>query len=970
MASAGMLTALALAGLAGAAVQLQQADLLPHCGPVALGLGLAAVALAAGLRRLAEGGEAAPASQGSAAWRRARRSAGALVPALLVLAMAAVVFAATEFRARARLADRLAQALEGQALQVQGRITGLPQAQAAGWRFQVEVEAAWTADGRPGRLPQRLSLAWNRWPGEPPLPPLRSGERWRWTLKLQRPHALANPGLPDRELALFEQGIGATGSVRPHPPPQRLAPAPGLAFDSLREALREAIFRRLVGAPPRAGELPATAAEALPSRPGEREARVIAALSVGDQAAIERRDWTLYRDTGIAHLMSISGLHVTLFAWLAGGLIRRAWARAGRLPLRLPAPHAAAWGGLLAALAYARLAGWGVPAQRTVLMLAAFTLLRSLGLRWPWPLTLGAVAWLVTLMDPWALLQPGFWLSFGAVAMLMLGEPAGRVADAPAAVAAGFTARGRAALRAAARSLRPAVLGQARITLGLAPLGLLLFQQFAPLGLLANLLAVPLVTLLLMPLSLAGVLLPPLWDLTAWGLGGLHAGLEALQALGRALGPGVWTAPAAPAWAVAAGLFGGLLAVAPLPLRLRVLALPLMLPMLLPAPARLPEGAWQLLAADIGQGSAVLLRTRHHALLYDAGPRFGPDSEAGERVLLPLLRHLGLRRLDALVLSHGDADHIGGAAALIEGLPPGTVHTSLPPDHALAALATRQGWPWRRCEAGQGWQWDGVRFDWLHPDAATLADPAVPSNGRSCVLRVAGAWPESPGGLLQPQRLLLTGDIGRAEELRLARVGDPDAAGPPPALRAEWLMLAHHGSGLSSHDFFLDAVQPRAAFAQAGHRNRHGHPAAALRERLAARGIALIETPHCGAWQLGPDGATCWRAQARRHWQARGAGGSGGSELAAGPPGNEPACHAGCGREDTAARHDGKPVAVGVSSRRGHADHRPISENPRRGPWPSTSRSTTSPITSTTAASTCRRRSCGCARRRTAARRC
>lgn len=969
MASAGMLTALALAGLAGAAAQLQQADLLPHRGPLAAAVALAAAALAMGLQRLA--GRRVPGPAGAV--REGRRTGRFLVLPLLALAVASAVFALTEGRARARLADRLEAGLEGLPLQVQGRITGLPQAQAAGWRFSFEVEAAWAADGRPLTLPRQLSLAWNRWPGEPPPPALRSGERWRWTLKLQRPHALANPGLPDRELALFEQGIGATGSVRPSPSPQRLDAAPGLSVDSLREALREAVFRRLVGGPPQAGEVPATAARPPPARPGEREARVIAALSVGDQAAIERRDWALYRDTGIAHLMSISGLHVTLFAWLAGGLIRRAWARAGRLPLVLPAPHAAAWGGLLAALAYARLAGWGVPAQRTVLMLAAFTLLRSLGLRWPWPLTLAGVALLVALMDPWALLQPGFWLSFGAVALLMSGEPAGRAPAPAAARPAGGVARLLATAGAAGRALRPAVLGQARITLGLAPLGMLLFQQFAPLGLLANLLAVPLVTLLLMPLSLAGVLLPPLWDLAAWGLGALHAGLEALQALGTRLGPGVWTAPAAPGWAVAAGLGGGLLAVAPLPGLLRALALPLMLPMLLPAPTRLSEGAWQLLAADIGQGTAVLLRTRHHALLYDAGPRFGPDSDAGERVLLPLLRqHLGLRRLDMLVLSHGDADHIGGAAALIEGLPLGSVHTSLPPDHALAGLARHQGLPWRRCEAGQGWQWDGVRFDWLHPDAATLADPAVPSNGRSCVLRVAGAWARQPGGPPQPQRLLLTGDIGRAEELRLARVGDPDRTAPPPALRAEWLMLPHHGSGLSSHDFFLDAVQPQAAFAQAGHRNRHGHPSAVVRERLAARGIPLIETPRCGAWQLGPDGASCWRAQARRHWQAAAPPdrASDGSELAADPLRDEAVCHAGCGHEDTAPGHDGLHEADGAPSRRVRADHRPISVHPRRGPWPSTSRSTTSPTTSTTAASTCRRRSCACARRRTAARRC
>ena len=373
---------------------------------------------------------------------------------------------------------------------------------------------------------------------------------------------------------MFEQGLRATGSVRATDASgaRLLRADAGAPIERARQRVRDAIEARV---------------------PDARAAGVLTALAVGDQAAIERNDWDVFRATGIAHLVSISGLHVTMLAWLAAALIGRAWRLSPRAMMWLPAPTAARWGGLAAAVAYALLAGWGVPAQRTVWMLATAAGLAQLGLRWPWPLVLLVVAAVVAAIDPWALLQPGFWLSFAAVGLLLVASR-----EVPArALGAG------AALRAA---LAHGVRTQVVATLGLAPLTLMFFQQVSLVGFVANLIAIPLVTLVVTPLALAGVLLPPLWSLGAAVVQGLTAVLQTMAALPAA----VWTAAAAPWWLQVAALGGAVLLLSPLPSRLRWLALPLMLPLFFPPLDRPAEGGVQVTVADVGQGSAVLVRTR------------------------------------------------------------------------------------------------------------------------------------------------------------------------------------------------------------------------------------------------------------------------------------------------------------------------------------------------------------------------
>jgi len=803
-ATGSRLATLMLAWLAGVAVQLQERSLQPSSFYVGLAVA-GGVALLAGF-----------------AWRRRAFAAAILASAGALLAG----FGLTGGQASLRLGEAFVPAPEGRDLVVTGVVASLPQAGPNGLRFRFALDAE-SRRNEAGELPPRIALGWYSGFHEDaalsqPQRELKAGQRWRFALRLRRPHGNLNPHGFDYELQLFEQGVRATGYVRDAPPPQLLGEAAGFPVERLRQRVRDAIYAAV---------------------PDRHAAGVLAALAVGDQGAIEREDWERFRNTGVAHLMSISGLHITMFAWLAGLGLGAVWRRSRRAVLALPAQSAARWGGLGAAAAYAVFSGWGVPAQRTIWMLAAVCLLQGAGLRWPWLLVLLAAATVVTLLDPWALTQPGFWLSFAAVGLLMASTMARPVAAAPVDDAVperrGWLGRALAATGAGVRT-------QIVATLGLTPLTLVFFQQVSLVGLLANLVAIPVVTLGVTPLALLGTLAAPLWSLAAAAVQGLDAFLALLAGIPGA----VRTVPAAPLWAQIAGLAAAGLAIFPLPWRARALALPLALALLIPPRTLPPEGGFDLLAADVGQGSAVLVRTRGHVLLFDAGPQYSRESDAGQRVLVPLLRARGDTPIDLLVLSHRDADHVGGARAVLGAVGAEALSSSLDPGHPLTALATRTS----RCEAGQRWRWDGVEFAVLRPAAADY-DRNLKPNALSCVLRVAGS----------SRSVLLTGDIEREQEALLAaEIG--------AGLGSDVLIVPHHGSKTSSSSVFLDAVRPEVAVVQAGYRNRFGHPAAEVLARYRERGIRIVASPACGAWQWRADGepgvARCERDAARRYWQA------------------------------------------------------------------------------------------------------
>jgi competence protein ComEC len=441
----------------------------------------------------------------------------------------------------------------------------------------------------------------------------------------------------------------------------------------------------------------------------------------------------------------------------------------------------------------------------------------------------------VVVLDPWALLQAGFWLSFVAVGVLFATDAGVAHLKAPEGAVRHTASRVAAMLRE-----------QWVVTVALAPLTLLLFGQVSLVGLLANAVAVPWVTLVITPLAMLGVLIPLLWELAGSAIAALMALLQWLAAWPWA----TLTLATAPWWLAAAGVLGGVLLVARLPLPVRALGLPLLLPVLLwqsPVP---PVGEFTLLAADIGQGNAVLVRTASHALLYDAGPRYSLESDAGHRVLLPLLQALHIK-LDTLMLSHRDTDHVGGAPAVLTMQKQATLWSSIATDDRLQNLRQAQ-----RCVAGQHWEWDGVQFSVLHPQAADYESPHSP-NALSCVLRI-----QSAGAL--SQTALLVGDIEKPQEEALLAAQAP--------LKADLLLVPHHGSKTSSAAAFLDAVRPHEAWVQSGYRNRYGHPAPEVMQRYQDRGIVVHDSPHCGAmgWRSdSPEQTHCDRSEEMHYWSHR-----------------------------------------------------------------------------------------------------
>jgi competence protein ComEC len=482
----------------------------------------------------------------------------------------------------------------------------------------------------------------------------------------------------------------------------------------------------------------------------------------------------------------------------------------------------------LVALAYAVFTGWGIPAQRTVWMLAVVTGLRWCGWRWPLLQVWLSVCAVVLALDPWALMQAGFWLSFVAVGVLFASG-----SHAPVSAT-----RLRSSLWASAQRLWRE---QWLMSVCLAPLTLLLFHQVSIVGLFANLLAVPWVTLVVTPLCVMGLVFPLAWGLAAEALQGLVWLLKACAGVSWAQ----WSAPAAPLWVGAVALVGMGVWAMRVPMWLRWFGVALVLPVLSWETPRPSQSAFELMAADMGQGHAVLVRTATHSLLYDTGPRYSAETDAGQRVLVPLLRAWG-ERLDRIVISHQDSDHSGGAPAVMAMQPQADVLTSIAPEHPLQQLGHMQ-----RCERGQSWVWDGVRFDVLHPSATDYERKLKP-NALSCVLRVSTTHASA----------LLAGDIEAAQEQELLQSGQVQPA--------DWLLVPHHGSATSSTAEFLQAVQPRVAMVQAGYRNRFGHPKPDVLQRYADLGVLVVQTPLCGAsiWRSdAPKLVQCERNQRQRYWQ-------------------------------------------------------------------------------------------------------
>ena len=719
-----------------------------------------------------------------------------------------------------RLADALPHEWEGRDIQLVGVVAELPQANESGVRFAFDVEQVLTPDAV---VPERISLAWykdkerGRSSRAEAVPqPVTAGERWQLTTRLKRPHGTSNPHGFDFEQWALEHNLRASGYVRKSDRNIRLeemVDRPSYRVERLRQEIRERFLDSLAG---------------------NTYAGILVALAVGDQRAIPPQQWQILTRTGVNHLMSISGLHVTMVSGLIFSLVYGLWRRSHQLTLWLPARKAAAIAGVAAALGYALLAGFAVPAQRTVYMLAAIAIALWLGRSISMTAVLAWALLAVVVTDPWSVLSAGFWLSFGAIAVILL-VSAGRV--------------GRMHwLTGWARV-------QWAITLGLIPLLLAMFQQVSLISPFANAIAIPLVSLVVVPLTLLATL-PPL-DVTLfpahWMLSGCMQIMQWMSEVPQA----VWSQHAPPAWAVVAGMAG--ICWMLLPGRLgpgfprgfpaRWLGAVALLPLFLtPRPTPSPGELW-VAVLDVGQGLAVVARTQNHTLLYDTGPGFSLEADSGNRTIVPFLRGEGVKRVHAMVVTHADADHSGGALSVLQAVPVDRVFSSLKEDHAiqLAAAKTYQ------CRAGESWQWDGVRFDMLHPPEQSYSNSKLKTNALSCVMKIT----TSHGSVLLPA------DIEKRSEYQLVEHS-------ADALPSTVLVAPHHGSKTSSTNEFVSRVNPRLVIFTAGYRNRFGHPNAEVVERYRSIGSRVLRSDADGAVSLrfanSEVAAQAERTRNRRYW--------------------------------------------------------------------------------------------------------
>jgi len=329
--------------------------------------------------------------------------------------------------------------------------------------------------------------------------------------------------------------------------------------------------------------------------------------------------------------------------------------------------------------------------------------------------------------------------------------------------------------------------------------------------------------------------------------------MVALDALARAPAA-VWQQHAPLAWSIGAALAGIALLATPRGIPGRTLGLWALLPLFVVTPEAPAPGTFRLIVLDVGQGLAVVVATNRHALLYDTGPRYHEEADAGGRIVAPYLRAAGIARLDAMVVTHQDSDHSGGALSVLAAVPVDWFASSLPDDHAILAQRARDGGAAQRCEAGQRWEWDGVRFAVLQPGPQHYANPRLKPNDLSCVVRIESAFGTA----------LLTGDLEARGEQELVRAD-------PEALKADVLVVPHHGSMTSSTPAFIAAVAPEIAVYTPGYRNRFGHPRAEVAARYDAAGVRTFRTDLDGAlsFTFAPDAPRMPRAERdvdRRYW--------------------------------------------------------------------------------------------------------
>jgi len=724
-----------------------------------------------------------------------------------------------------RMSDELPHAWEQKSIQIIGVVASVPEATERGTRFRFDVEHILTQDAI---VPQHISLnqysAYQNYghkshqptnveDASTQLTPFKAGERWQLLVRLKRPHGTANPHGFDFESWSLSENVRAMGSIKSNTENKKLSNfvwRPSYVIEHLRENIKQRITHVLAG---------------------KAYIGIIQALVMGDDSQIKVDDWQVFLRTGVSHLVSISGLHITMLAGLAFGFVSFFWRRSPYLMMRLPTRKAAVLAGAMTALAYALIAGFSVPSQRTFYMLLVFAVALWSGRQLVISQVLAIALFIVVLLDPWAVNAPGFCLSFGAVAMLAyaLGARIGEI-----------------------HWFKAAVQTQWAVTIGMLPLLLVMFNQTSIISPIANAFAIPLISFVVTPLALLGSFLP--FDLPLnLSYQALDLGMIALKWLNQ-LPMATWQQHDPATWTLLPAMLGMLWLLLPRGFPMRWMGVIGFLPMLLIVPIKPNAGDMKVTILDVGQGLSVVVQTATHTLLYDAGPKYNEQSDAGSRIVVPFLRGEGIAKIDGFIVSHNDIDHSGGMPSVLALMPVTWLASSF-----TAQIETPETQKKIACFAGQVWVWDNVHFEVLHPALESDDDKKITDNNRSCVVKVTS----------QAGSLLLTGDIEKAAEMALLNSAQEK-------LKSDVLTVPHHGSKTSSTAGFIAAVAPRVSVFTTGYLNRFGHPKPLIVERYQSYGGITRRSDYDGALQIdfvnnfqvkNKISLARWRNQHQTYWQ-------------------------------------------------------------------------------------------------------
>ncbi len=699
---------------------------------------------------------------------------------LVVFCSAICGFLWAFFHANIILASELDREIEGETVVITGKVISLPEIMDSGIRFEFQVSEMKSQTGLSLASPGKVRLGWYR---HNVL--VQPGEYWRLHVRLKQPYGFNNPGGFDYEGWLFQHRIRATGYVRNKEQNDRLYSASYFSVNYQRHLLRNLINRTHIA---------------------DSEKSFLSALALGDRSKISAKQWRILTQTGTSHLLAISGLHIGLVAGLFFIIGRWLWAFSVLLPLQMASQRFAALSGLIGGLMYATLAGFSIPTQRALIMLSIWMLSILFNRKYASSEIIAISLLAVLVIDPFAVMDAGFYLSFIAISI----------------IAYGMTCRVQGNIKDWRNVWWKWGRVQYLVAIGLFPVLILWFQQYPLVGILANIIAVPYISLIVVPLVLLGIIL--LLFIFPVGEFVLQLASQSLEILWPFLEylsdveSNLWQSTSPSMLAFVAGMIGVLLLLMPKGVPARWVGVFWLTPLLLPHSESPKINDFWFAQLDVGQGLAAIIQTQNHSLIYDTGDRFSERFNAADAAIIPFLKSQNIHHPDLLIISHGDRDHIGGAKALLTQYPNIHVLTSIDEKIIHSGVG--------KCVVGQRWQWDGVNFEILSP---TYSE-GYQGNNSSCVLKVSNGQ----------HSVLLTGDIEQAAESRLLRT-------MPDKLFANVLIAPHHGSKTSSSVAFVNAVSPEIVVFPVGYRNRFGFPKQDIISRYESHQVKMLNTARDGA---------------------------------------------------------------------------------------------------------------------------